>query len=149
MLFILVLILKITIAFKASLLIVLLLTTLAALYFFRAFALLSEDYIDGFAVFIDKLVSFSLSVSTIGIMFRLLNWPSYKNMIIMGCITLIITFGIILYLKKKKPEISLFNQRYILRIILVCILGLVLNFTPKDKLIDIGLIKEINIENVK
>jgi len=134
---------------EISILIVLSLMSLSILYFFNAFSCSNDEKAGGVERFIVKLVSLSGSIVSIGILFRLEHWPGYNAMLISGCATLVILFPIIIIIKSKKPELSIFNQRLLIRIILIASLGLFINFAPKDTLIKIGLDKKINIERAE
>jgi hypothetical protein len=143
------LVLRLTTDLKVSALIILSLNTLATLYFFSAFSVPKDENANGLEIFINKLASFSSSVAIIGILFRLQHWPGYNNMIILGCITLIILIPVILIIKSKKPDLTIFNQRLIIRLALVAVLGLFINFAPKDTLIKAGLDKKIPVEKIE
>ena len=125
------------------------LTTLASLYFFRAYSVSDDSKAGGMERFIDKLASMSLSVCIIGILFRLENWPGYDTMLILGSITLVIVFLAILILQSKKPDLKIYTPRLKLRIFIVAALGLLLYFTPADDLIKIGVLKNNNIESIE
>jgi len=136
------LILKIKTDWNVGILIVLSLNTLAALYFLSAFSVYDDENAGAIEIFIHKLVSYSTSIATIGIMFSIQHWPGSSKLIVVGCITLIVLLPIILNIKSKKPDLIIFNQRLLLRIVLIAALGLLLNFAPKDALIKAGLDKK-------
>ena len=76
-----------------------LLTLLAIIYFFKSFEPLAGEN-NAQVIFIDKLIWMSLSISTLGILFRLLNSPGYNMMIIIGSVSLSLSFLLILSVKK-------------------------------------------------
>ena len=125
-----------------------LLTLLAIIYFFKSFEPLAGEN-NAQVIFIDKLIWMSLSISTLGILFRLLNSPGYNMMIIIGSVSLSLSFLLILSVKKNKPQVAIFDKRYIIRVILMCLISLALKFTPSNNLVEIGLIDEIKTEITK
>jgi hypothetical protein len=150
LLFILELILRATTNIPVVTIMVLTLITLAVLYFFNSFAISDDENVNSFEIFLNKLSAFSCSTATIGIMYRLLNWPGYSIMLMTGCFTLIFIFFILLYLKATKPASNIFPKRYIIRIFLIAIIGLFLYFAQVDFLIKAKVIKKpIEIEQTK
>ena len=125
-----------------------LLTLLAIIHFFKSFEPLAGEN-NAQVIFIDKLIWMSLSISTLGILFRLLNSPGYNMMIIIGSVSLSLSFLLILSVKKNKPQVAIFDKRYIIRVILMCLISLALKFTPSNNLVEIGLTDEIKTEITK
>ena len=78
LLFALALILRTGTNFPSGIFITLILSTLACLYFLRAYAVPTDENAGGLEFFVDKLASFACSVGIVGILFRLQNWPNSK-----------------------------------------------------------------------
>ncbi len=125
---------------------VMILSTLAMLYFFNAYSPVEDKLAGPIEIFVHKLVSISLSISVIGILFRLLNWPHSIPFLFVGPVMLVVIFVVILYLQSKKPELTVFTKRLKIRVFIIAIIGLIIFFTPAEKLIEIGIMKERNIE---
>lgn len=144
--FLIVLILQIVSDLQVGVFMTLTLSTLAVLYFFKAYSMPDDDNAGGMERFIDKLAYLSLVVGIIGILFRLENWQGYNEMLIIGTSTLIIIFPVILVMQSRKPDLKIFTNRMKLRIVIFVALGLLLYFTPADKLIKVGIVKTYNTE---
>ena len=149
LIFLVILLLHISSDFQVGVFMTITLSTLAVLYFFKAYSMSDDDNAGGLERFIDKLASLSLSVCLIGIMFRLENWPGYDKMLLIGSSTLVIILPIILVMQSKKPDLKIFSQRMKLRIVIIAALGLLLYFTPADELIKVGIVKSYNTEVAK
>jgi hypothetical protein len=124
-----------------GILIVLTLMTLAAAYFFSAFAMINDEYAGSIESFLHKLASWSCSIAIIGILFTLESWNSSKLFLQIGCFALIFVIPAIIYINSKKTELKFFNSRYILRLVLVCSIGLFFVFASHDLLIKTKIIK--------
>jgi hypothetical protein len=145
-----VLILKILTTIQVGVFIILILGTLSTLYFFNGFAVYTEnENIGGLEYFIVKLASWGCSIATIGILFRLLSWPNNEIMLIIGSLTLIFSLIGVLVIKNKKPDLKLFSFRWIIRLLLIAILGLILRFSSTEDLIKTGLISKPKIIQVE
>ena len=140
-----VLILKVSGVFLSGILLTLILSTMAVLYYFMAFAVLEDEQAGGIENFIHKLIYFASSVGMIGILSKLQRWPNSNLMIMCGSITLAISLLIIMFVKSKKPELKIFPPRTMLRILFIAAVGLLLNFTPKENLIKLNLMKEMKM----
>jgi hypothetical protein len=125
---------------------VIVLSTLAMLYFFNAYLPIEDKLAGPIEIFVNKLVSISLSVSVIGIFFRMMNWPHPIPFIFAGPILLGVIFVVILYLHSKKPELTIFTKRLKIRVFIIATIGLIIFFTPTEKLIEMGIMKERKIE---
>jgi hypothetical protein len=147
--FIVTFLLKLSTSIPVNILVVLTLMTLSSIYFFSAFASINDEYAGGLESFLHKLASWACSIVVIGIMFRLQKWFGYKNMILIGCCTLIIVLTIILYNNSKKPELKLFGSRYILRIIIICLIGFFLAFASHEVLVKNKIIENTSFEKTK
>ncbi|HOT89048.1 MAG TPA: hypothetical protein PKZ43_08500 [Bacteroidales bacterium] len=113
------------------------LSTLAIMYYIISYRLSADKEISPMKNFLDKLCLWGLSISIIGILFRLQNYPGFQSMISIGCSTLIL-FLIFSFIKKQETD-----SRLILRTIIIAAIGLSLYFTPKEKLIDLRIISSI------
>jgi hypothetical protein len=134
-LFLIVLLIRITGNFPVGVFMVLILSILATLYLLKAYSVSDDSNAGGIERFIDKLASLSLSVSMIGILFRLQHYPGSDQMLLMGSTILVVAFFAILFLQSKKPDLKIFTQRMKLRIFIVAALGLILYFAPAGDLI--------------
>jgi hypothetical protein len=143
------LIIKTTTEIPINFLIVLVLMAMAIMYFFSGFSNINFDYAGGLDIFFHKLASWGCSIGIIGILFRLQSWASYDLLIWIGCATMIIILPFIVYRKSKNEELKLFNSRYILRIVLICIVGFFFAYAPNDVLVKSKIITQPNIEEVK
>lgn len=141
LIFIVAFILKTFTDLPSGILIVLTLMILATFYFFSAFAMINDEYAGSMESFLHKLASWSCSIAIIGILFTIESWNSSKLFLQIGCFTLIIVIPAILYINFKKAEMKFFNSRYILRLILICCVGLFLTFTSHDLLLKAKIIK--------
>ena len=141
--------LKLATDLNANILIILSLNALAVLYFFSAFSVSDDKNAGRIELLINKLLSLSLSITTMGILFRVQQWPGFSNMIIIGSVTLIILLPIILIIESKKADLVIFNLRRLIRVAVIVGFGLFINFAPKDILIKAGIDKKTNIENIE
>jgi hypothetical protein len=101
---------------------------LATFYFLLAYADLDDELAGGLEIFIHKLASWSLSVSLIGILFLVQHWTFSDLFLRVGGLTLFACICAILWSKRKKPALRVFDFRYILRIIVLCTISLFLTF---------------------
>jgi hypothetical protein len=99
------------------------LMTASVIYFFSAFAVIEEHEFTAIDNFIQKFLGIASSVSIIGIHFLIQHWPNGRMMITVGLISLIMCFVLIVYQKRKNPEIDKFNQLVRLRIIIISLLS--------------------------
>jgi hypothetical protein len=143
------LLLRISTNLPTGIVIALALISLSTLYFFSAFSFKEDEHTGGMGLFIEKLTAISASVGVIGMLFTLQRWPGADKMLLIGCGTLLISLPIIYYYKSRIPELKIFTSRMVIRTIVIAALGLALNFTPKETLKNIGLIKELKVEKVE
>ena len=108
-------------------------STLAVLYFFRAFkvfenALATER-------FFNKLLSFGWAINTIGIMYLIMGWPGFDPMLIVGSFPQLVILIIILYAKEVKGvKYPTLDKSTLLRSAIIICISLSLHFCPKDEL---------------
>lgn len=125
---------------------VMILSTMAVLYFFVAYLPIQDKHAGAIEIFVLKLVSISLSFSVMGILFRMMNWPGLAMMKFTGPALLVVSFVVISSLQSKKPELTIFTKRLKIRIFIIATISLIFFFTPTQKLIEIGIMKERTIE---
>jgi hypothetical protein len=102
------------------------LSSLAIIYFLLAYKSSSSDS-SGLYKFIYKLIYWAISISVLGILFRLQHYPNSNNMLIIGCVTVL--FALIISILKKLD----LGRSIIIRSIIIIIIGLSLNFTSLGK----------------
>lgn len=141
LLFIIAIGLRISTNLATDLFINIILLTLSALYFFNGQVPSENEKVDELEVLLNKIVSWACTVSSVGILFRITQWQGADILTILGSFTLIISIVVIVLNKSKKPELKFFSARWIIRILVILILGLSLMFAPTDSLKKIGLLK--------
>ena len=127
--------------FPTGVLMVMVLEALAILYFFSAFPASSQREERGLKIFIHKLTFWCCSIIVIGILFRLQFWPGYNTMLLVAPAALLVSLTVILFMKSGTPEWEIFNTRFMLRILIIAIIGLLLRLTPAEDLIKYGVLK--------
>jgi len=140
------LLMKVTDTPKSSLVIMLSLSILPIIYFLNALAVSENKEASSMEVFVGKLIYMAAAIACIGILFTIQNWKGSDIPLKLGSITLIISFLATLILKSWKPELRTLNQRLLVRALVIGVVGLSLYLTPKDKMIEFGLIKKVNME---
>lgn len=149
LIFILGIILKSTTELSVNFLITLPLSILVILYFFHAYADTNLEDSGAFIRFIHYLSSFANSVAILGILFKLQNWPGYDTLLIQGCSALTIILIIILVLKIKFSDLKCFPRRYLVRILIIALVGSGLYFIPEYSFIKHGFHTQKVIEKTK
>lgn len=132
-----------------GIIIIIALLTLSTFYFFTGFADLNDEYAGGLEIFIHKLVSWALSVSLVGVLFITQGWAKSSLLLLLGSCTLLCCLPIILWSNKKKPELKVFNARFLLRVIIICALGFFLVIAGRKFLIEKQLVKIHKIEDIR
>ena len=117
------------------------LSALALAYFLMSYRS-SEPEAGVIKKFVDKLGCWSSSITVVGILFQLLNYPGFDSLLMVGCTTLApaLVFVII-----KNHE---FDKKTIIRIVMIVLIGGSLLLTPKEKLIEYKIIKKAEQTNV-
>ncbi|MBI9034881.1 MAG: hypothetical protein JEZ03_10465 [Bacteroidales bacterium] len=146
LIFVMGLILRITMGWPVFLLIYLSLGLLSLMYLLNASAMDLGDTPEVWARILNKLASWSCSIGVLGMLFRILNYPGYDKMLMIGGIGLLIIFPFMIRLNLKSDSGPWFGHRWLIRVFLIAVLGLTLNFAPTDKLIDMGLIDHPEVE---
>lgn len=144
--FLLILLLESTVDLPLGMFKVMILSTMAVLYFFVAYLPIQDKHAGAIEIFVLKLVSISLSFSVMGILFRMMNWPGLAMMQFTGPALLVVSFVVISSLQSKKPELTMFTKRLKIRIFIIATIALIFFLTPTEKLIEIGIMKERKIE---
>lgn len=142
------LLLRISTTLPTGIIITLSLTTLATMYFICSFSSKNESTV-ALEHFIKLLVGLAESMATIGILFSLMNWPSSKLMLMQGISGLMFSLLILLVMKFMKSDMKIITPRMIIRIAVIVVIGIALYFTPKESLINSGLVKEVKLEKVE
>ena len=104
---------------NSRLIITLVLSSIACIYFFSAFAINEEIEYSGFELFIKKLVGLASSVSLIGILFKIQKWPNSDIMLTVGLITSICGLTFIVIQKNKISETEKFSMTLVIRILIL------------------------------
>ncbi|WP_417265343.1 hypothetical protein [Brumimicrobium sp.] len=95
---------------------IIVLSTAATIYYIAAFAKHEEEDLNMFDLFLYKLCGISCSVSLLGILFSILEWPGDKPMNTVGTLSLAICLIYMLLEKRKRPNLKIFNKSFILRV---------------------------------
>ncbi len=93
-------------------------------------------------IFSSKLSGIASFVIVIGILFSIMNWPAYNEMLKYGLIgsSIALAYG---FLKKEVPtELKSHFKRFRLRVIILFIIGGALYLTPRTKLVEFGVIEK-------
>jgi hypothetical protein len=101
----------------------LVLTSVAVVYFFSAFATPNENETSAFDIFIKKLISLGSSVALIGILFIAQNWPMGDTMITVGLLTLGMCLIYYIYQKLNSQDTAKYDQIIIIRLIVLLIIS--------------------------
>jgi hypothetical protein len=147
--FVILIILKISTNFQFTVLITLVIMILAISYFFSAFAVPEIENIGGFELFIHKLASWGCSVALMGLLYRLNSWLGGYFMQHIGSLATVFSLISIVILKNRKPDLSIFYSRWILRLLFISIIGVTFILVPKDSLIKAKLIDKVEQDNTK
>ncbi|MFN8208955.1 MAG: hypothetical protein U0T82_16335 [Bacteroidales bacterium] len=107
---------------------VLVLSSIAVVYFFSAFAPDSDPEATGWENFIGKLTGFTSAVLLIGILYKIQHWPGSEIMIILGMTTMGFTVVFTLIRWLRKPEQSSNLKWLFFRQVMLIIIGLLLTF---------------------
>lgn len=97
-------------------------------------------------IFSSKLSGIASFVIVIGILFSVMNWPMYNEMLKYGLIgsSFALIYG---FLKKEVPtELKSHFKRFRLRIVILLIIGGALYLTPRTKLVEFGVIEKVITE---
>ncbi|MCW3789587.1 hypothetical protein [Plebeiibacterium sediminum] len=92
---------------------------LACLYFLGAFYPKDSNIYSNGAQSIIKVCMISLSVGLLGIMYKILHLPGALQMLVAATATMLVGFVTSLYYKYKTPEVTLFDNRMLLRMLII------------------------------
>jgi hypothetical protein len=112
----------------AGIMLTVLLTTLAVMYFFNAFAQITNPQLRMMDVFFNKVMYWGLSVGAQGLLFTLQKWPGGDMMVLISSVTSVVSILYVLKVKNESPEASVFSNRVLLRLIVfavICITAVV------------------------
>jgi hypothetical protein len=119
-------ILKVLLISQASLIAILIFLAVGINYFFCAF---SNNYEEGSATldrFFIKLFELSSSVTCIGLLFRIQNWPGNMSFLTVGIISILVSFGWIYLRRNREEEPVASENNYVYRIIALLGMALIL-----------------------
>ena len=92
---------------------------LSLIYFLSAYSYIEAEDAIAFDRFAHKLISFSSSITMVGILFSNNHWAGSSRMLFIGITILIIALVYILLVKSKRPETTIFNKIIIIRLALL------------------------------
>jgi hypothetical protein len=141
--------LKITTGMQVNVVILLILSLLAFLYFMNAFSAEDNEVISPLVIFAKKVISWGASVSVVSIMFGMMNWPGWDVQLNVGLSSIIFAMVFGLILKSRNNVVSFISFRWVLRIIVLAALCAVLKFADHNELIRMGVMNKSQINNVK
>jgi len=121
-----------------------LLMLLAIGYYFSAF-MNSEAEMSAIQKFIAKMIGFGSSMTVIGILFRMQNWPGYDIALSGGGVILAACLLVFLFQKSSASAESMIPGRVLLRVAILCLICALFLFLPEDTLLRTGLIKVVEL----
>ncbi len=98
--------------------------TLAYMYFLLAFASINSIATDRKEIAFHKLTLWSCAIGILGILFHLMKWENPNTMLTVSSATLAISLAAILYFKNTKATFAFANNRYLLRAVAICLMGI-------------------------
>ena len=120
--------------FPVTIFIISIIGVLACLYFIGAFYPKDSSVYSSGAQAIIKVSMISLSVGLLGIMYKILHLPGALQMLVAATATMLIGFVASVYFKYKTPEVILFENRMLLRMLIIggiCVILLLLPIINK------------------
>ncbi|MBN2742803.1 hypothetical protein LX69_00411 [Breznakibacter xylanolyticus] len=112
--------------FDINVLLMVSLSVLGLLYFVKAFADPEGENITAFDRFMHRVVFYLMSVSVFGILFNLNHFPGASIMSLVGGVGLIIALIVVFIIKARHGDASVYDTRFVRRMIYVAALALVL-----------------------
>jgi hypothetical protein len=112
----------------AGIMLTVLLSTLAVMYFFNAFVQYTSPQLTRMDVFFNKLMYWGLAIGAQGLLFFLQKWPGGDMMILISSLTSVASIIYVLKVKNERPEAVVFSNRVLLRLIVfavICITAIV------------------------
>jgi hypothetical protein len=119
------------------------LLTLSIFYYFRSFALVGNFSVAPREKNTDKFYYYSLSVATIGILFRINGWAGSNVLLTFGGIGIIITLALMILFGAFRADSKILDKFAMPRIILLLALVVILRVAPSKMLVRLNVIKEI------
>ncbi|MFZ5940386.1 MAG: GldL-related protein [Bacteroidota bacterium] len=141
-LFILSLILELLLSVNLRIIITALLLITSSVYYFLAFAGASAEN-KSLEQFLNRLTGFGSSIMTIGILFKLNNWPGNGIALTGGLLVSAPCLLAFLYFRYIGNKPSLISGRTALRLLVMTAFILILYLVPEETLVQIGLINRI------
>jgi hypothetical protein len=111
-----------------SLILIISFSTLTVFYYFGSFAISDDKNASKYEKFVDKFSGMSNSVAVMGIFFKLLNWPMYTEMLIIGSLSLLLAVPTLIIIKTRKPELTPFDKRMMIRASIILLISGLLYF---------------------
>ncbi len=121
---------------------------LTLLYIFNSSLMSRDDNFNGTIIFINKIVFYSLAISLVGILFTLFGWPNADQFLLMGLISNGIFLIFVLVKMSNKNDFS-FNERYLIRMLLILSVVISLKFVPKSQLVQWKIIAKPQVIQMK
>lgn len=112
----------------AGIMLTVLLSTLAVIYFLNAFAQDTNPQSQKMDIFFTKLMYWGLAIGAQGLLFVLQHWPGGDMMILISSISSVASIVYVLKVKKERAEAAVFSNRVLLRLIVfavICITAVV------------------------
>lgn len=91
----------------------------SVIYFFSSFQSFNPVNISKFDSFFVRLCGWASSIALLGIVSNLMKIESYREMLLIGSVSLIIVLIYILYQKSNNPENVVFNKWVIIRCVML------------------------------
>ncbi len=125
------------------------LNLLTLLYIFKSSLLSRDENVNGTIIFINKIVFYGLAISLVGILFTLFGWPNADQFLLMGLISNGIFMIVVLFKMSNKSDFSMFNERYLIRMLLILSVVISLKFVPKSQLVKWKIIAKPQVTQMK
>jgi hypothetical protein len=106
----------------AGIMLTVLLSTLAVMYFFTAFVQYTSPQLTRMDVFFNKLMYWGLAIGAQGLLFVLQKWPGGDMMILISSLTSVASIIYVLKVKKERPEAAVFSNRVLLRLVVFAVI---------------------------
>jgi hypothetical protein len=107
---------------------------LTLLYILKGSLTSTEEKLDEKVIFLNKIAFYGMAISLVGILFKLFSWPNADQMLMMGMISIAILSVFVLFMRSKGSNVTLFREKYLLRLIFVFALVIALKFIPRTQL---------------
>jgi hypothetical protein len=122
---------------------------LTLLYIFNSSLMSRDENVNGTIIFINKIVFYGLAISLVGILFTLFGWPNADQFLLMGLISNGIFMIVVLFKMSNKSDFSMFNERYLIRMLLILSVVISLKFVPKSQLVKWKIIAKPQVTQMK